>query len=84
MPPTKRGDATLARAAHVSRTFFKPSCLVVRIVYDDPVLTYGVCSPCVVLLLALSGELKGGDWEGPNGAMAKLLLLDQFPRTAYR
>eukprot|EP00903_Cladosiphon_okamuranus_P011301 g10656.t1 len=33
---------------------------------------------------AASGELKGGDWEGPNGALAKLLLLDQFPRTVYR
>eukprot|EP00752_Nemacystus_decipiens_P005776 g5225.t1 len=33
---------------------------------------------------AASGELGGEDWDGPNGALAKLLLLDQFPRTAYR
>lgn len=31
-----------------------------------------------------SGELKGGDWEGPRGALAQVLLLDQFPRTVYR
>ncbi|CAN0196127.1 unnamed protein product, partial [Ectocarpus fasciculatus] len=31
-----------------------------------------------------SGELKGEDWETPNGALARLLLLDQFPRTVYR
>ncbi|CAN0245310.1 unnamed protein product [Pylaiella littoralis] len=33
---------------------------------------------------AASGELKGEEWEGPQGALAKILLLDQFPRTAYR
>ena len=27
---------------------------------------------------------KGEEWDGPTGALAKLLLLDQFPRTAYR
>ena len=33
---------------------------------------------------SFSGELKGEGWDGPNGAMAKILLLDQFPRAAYR
>lgn len=33
---------------------------------------------------SFSGELKGEEWDGPAGALAKLLLLDQFPRTAYR
>ncbi|CAB1111383.1 unnamed protein product [Ectocarpus sp. CCAP 1310/34] len=31
-----------------------------------------------------SGELKGEEWETPKGALARLLLLDQFPRTVYR
>ncbi|CAM9967770.1 unnamed protein product [Laminaria digitata] len=33
---------------------------------------------------AANGELKGEDWDGPQGALAKILLLDQFPRAAYR
>ena len=37
-----------------------------------------------VVAASLSGELKGEQWEGTDGALAKLLLLDQFPRTAFR
>ena len=34
---------------------------------------------------AASGALDGdARWGGPRGALAKLLLLDQFPRVAYR
>lgn len=33
---------------------------------------------------AANDELKSGDWEGPRGALARVLLLDQFPRTVYR
>lgn len=33
---------------------------------------------------AASGELVGEAWDGPTGALARLLLLDQFPRTVYR
>ncbi|CAM9520234.1 unnamed protein product, partial [Hapterophycus canaliculatus] len=29
-------------------------------------------------------DLKGEEWDSPQGALAKLLLLDQFPRTAFR
>lgn len=40
---------------------------------------------CVVCArLSCSGELKGEEWETPKGALARLLLLDQFPRTVYR
>lgn len=31
-----------------------------------------------------SGELTGKDWDGPQGALAKIIVLDQFPRTVYR
>lgn len=37
-----------------------------------------------VVAASHSGELKGEEWEGPNGTLARLLLLDQFPRTVYR
>eukprot|EP00904_Undaria_pinnatifida_P008557 jgi/Undpi1/4831/HiC_scaffold_19.g08184.m1 len=33
---------------------------------------------------AASGELTGEDWDGPQGVLAKIIVLDQFPRTAYR
>jgi uncharacterized protein (DUF924 family) len=33
---------------------------------------------------AAAGLLSGSPWEGPEGALAKLILLDQFPRCIFR
>jgi uncharacterized protein (DUF924 family) len=33
---------------------------------------------------AAAGLLSGSDWAGPEGALAKLILLDQFPRCIFR
>ncbi|CAM9463201.1 unnamed protein product [Scytosiphon promiscuus] len=33
---------------------------------------------------AANDKLQGEEWDSPAGALAKLVLLDQFPRTAYR
>lgn len=45
-----------------------------------PVFIFSLCAA----RFASSGELTGEDWEGPQGALAKIIVLDQFPRTVYR
>ncbi|CAM9293028.1 unnamed protein product [Ascophyllum nodosum] len=37
-----------------------------------------------LIVKAARGELEGDEWDEPQGILAKLLLLDQFPRTVYR
>lgn len=37
-----------------------------------------------VVHAAAAGMLSGSEWAGPEGALAKLILLDQFPRCIFR